>query len=143
MTVTNSRSTVVYDSKDIVNLTSLTNGPMIAAFWGDVDNRAGGEISYRETRDIRDLTMATMIISNANNNFVATSLVVATWKNVGYYDRHGEKVRSYMYGIVDYRLKGSEALWANPQSITSTGNYMNIYDQNYADRQNFEILNSF
>ena len=98
MTVTNTRSTGVYNSKDIIGLSSLRNGPMIAAFWGDVDNRAGGEVSYRQTTAARDLTMATMLITERNernnepSDFIATSLMIATWQKVGYYKRHGDKV---------------------------------------------------
>ena len=71
---------------------------MIAAFWGDVDIRAGGKIFYKEAIEAGDLTMATLLINERNernnepSDFEAASLMVATWQNVGYYKRRSDKV---------------------------------------------------
>ena len=70
---------------------------MIAAFWGDVDNRDAGTIFYTETTRASYLTTATVLIKSAfNNNFGAASLMVATWDNVGNYMRHCDEVRTCM-----------------------------------------------
>ena len=96
------------------------NGVMfIAPFWADVDTRdppgtasppAGvarediGKVLYREEFDSELLERAGEEIREAFidlSTFTPTSLFIATWVNVGYYDRHIDKVARF-YSLHNY-----------------------------------------
>ena len=64
---------------------------LIAVFWTDVDTRGSGEVFYRQTNDSHSVANATENIREAfedADEFVPTTLFIATWKRVGYYDRN-------------------------------------------------------
>lgn len=60
---------------------------MIAPFWGDVDTRNGGTISYRQTTDPVLLQRATTDVHRAclSLQFRATWIFIATWDRVAFY----------------------------------------------------------
>ena len=68
---------------------------VIAPFWADVDTRGNGSVYYRETSSASIISTVASDMSNAFPSqlpFYATSVVIATWDRVGYYDRHTDKV---------------------------------------------------
>ena len=68
---------------------------MIAPFLADVDTRAAGRVLYRETNDTELLVDAVLEIVRAfedSADFVPTSMFVATWDRVGYYDQNSDRV---------------------------------------------------
>jgi len=74
---------------------SLTNQPLVAPFWGDVDTRSSGNVSYRQTSDQALLDEVGMEIRRSfvnSRGFFPTSLFIATWNDVGYYDNHADLV---------------------------------------------------
>ena len=66
--------------------------PLIAPFWADVDTRGTGEIYYKETNDSSLLDSTTLEFLKAFDNFSPTSLFVATWDGVGYFDNNTDLV---------------------------------------------------
>ena len=70
---------------------------LIAAFWADVDTRGTGTVWYREVNDARSplLAITTGLLQNAFPSqpiFTPTSLFIATWDRVGYFNRRTDKV---------------------------------------------------
>ena len=73
---------------------------VIAPFWADVDTTGIGTVWYRDTSDTKLLDRARSdILRNPVlfpdidlQNFFPTSLLIATWDHVGYYDQHTDKV---------------------------------------------------
>ena len=70
---------------------------MIAPFWADVDTRLqeSGKVWYREDFSSELLKKAGEEIREAFiglSTFTPTSLFIATWSNVGYYNLHIDKV---------------------------------------------------
>ena len=71
------------------------NYPIIAPYWADVDTRGNGSVYYRETSNASIISTVASHVSNAfpsHSPFYATSVVIATWYRVGYYDEHTDKV---------------------------------------------------
>ena len=71
----------------------------IAPFWADVDTRGGlGTIFYRSVTDQKTLSQIKIIVSNSKAGFrfaarfIPKWVLIATWEEVGYYDRKGDKV---------------------------------------------------
>ena len=74
---------------------SLTNQPLVAPFWGDVDTRSSGEVFYRLTTNQALLAEVGMEIRRSfvnSRGFFPTSLFIATWNDVGYYENHADLV---------------------------------------------------
>ena len=78
---------------------------IIAPFWGDVDTLGTGTVWYRETNDPVLLARARGEIQAAfvsQMSFEPTSLFIATWDRVGYYDSRTDLVCTmlvnYMHG---------------------------------------------
>ena len=73
-------------------------GPgLIAPFWADVDTRGSGEVYYRETNNSNLLGNVTLEIQSAFvdfADFTPTSLFIATWVEVGYFDNNTDLVRT-------------------------------------------------
>ena len=68
---------------------------LIAPFWGDVDTRISGSITFEEINNTASLQTAATYIQNAfpgYDTFFPHLLVVITWSDVGYYDRQTDKV---------------------------------------------------
>ena len=68
---------------------------IIAPYWADVDTRGTGSVYYRETSNASIISTVASHVSNAfpsQSPFYATSVVIATWYRVGYYDQHTDKV---------------------------------------------------
>ena len=77
-------------------LSSFTSSPfplnyaIIAPYWADVDTRGTGSVYYRETSNASIISTVASHVSNAfpsQSPFYATSVVIATWYRVGYYNR--------------------------------------------------------
>ena len=71
----------------------------IAPFWADVDTREGiGTVFYRNVIDQDTLSNIKNIVSNSKAGFrLAVRFnpkwaLIATWAEVGYHDRKGDKV---------------------------------------------------
>ena len=65
---------------------------LISPFWGDVDTRNGGVVSYRESTDTALLQRATKDIRRAfvrHQKFTATWIFIATWDRVAFYGASG------------------------------------------------------
>lgn len=77
----------------------LGDGRMIVApYWADVDTRGTGKVWYRETTEAALLTKAKSEIRAAFINqmfFEPTTLFIATWDHVGYYDSNTDLVCQY------------------------------------------------
>ena len=61
---------------------------LISPFWGDVDTRNGGSVSYRESTDTLLLQKATGDVQRAfidQHKFTATWIFIATWDRVAFY----------------------------------------------------------
>jgi len=72
-----------------------TADKIIAPYWADVDTRIIGQVFYRQTTDPSLLARATNEIRAAFSNLhnvTITDLFIATWDNVGYYNRKSDKV---------------------------------------------------
>ena len=68
----------------------------IAPYWGDVDLRGIGEVSYRQTDSPVLLARAKNEIQKAfshHDSVNITNLFIATWDTVGYYSRQTDRVR--------------------------------------------------
>ena len=64
------------------------NRRLISPFWGDVDTRNGGVVTYRETTDTFILQRATDDIHRAfvdQQRFFATWVFIATWDKVAFF----------------------------------------------------------
>nr|CAD7429102.1 unnamed protein product [Timema monikensis] len=71
--------------------------PVIAPLYTNVDTRGSGTVYYRETQDPSLLERASDAVRESFSSaadFTATSLFIATWDNVGYYNRGSDKVQS-------------------------------------------------
>ena len=72
----------------------------IAPFYGDVDTRAAGTISYTQqplnlSNNEQDLNETRSDISTAfpdYANFIPKYLIIATWNDVGYFRKNSDKV---------------------------------------------------
>ena len=74
---------------------SLANQQLVAPFWGDVDTRGSGDVFFRETSDPALITEVGMEIRRSfvnSRGFFPTSLFIATWNDVGYYDNRTDLV---------------------------------------------------
>lgn len=71
-----------------------TTGVRIAPFWADADTSGGlGNVFYRWSTDQVLLNEAAQIINSAfMSSFMPQYIAIVTWFEVGYYDRHGDKV---------------------------------------------------
>ena len=71
---------------------------IVAPFWADVDTRGNtGRVWYGESKNEANLMRAAREIREAYpyhvpNDFEITSLFIATWEDVGYYDQKSDKV---------------------------------------------------
>ncbi|XP_067681271.1 nidogen-like [Haliotis asinina] len=75
---------------------------MIAAFLADVDTTAAGKIFFRETSDPALLQRANTDVQahfRGYSLFEATSLFIATWDGVGYYNSKSDKVNTFQIVI--------------------------------------------
>ena len=65
---------------------------LISPFWGDVDSRNGGTVSYRESTDPVLLQRATKDVRRAflaHQKFSATWIFIATWDRVAFFGASG------------------------------------------------------
>ncbi len=67
---------------------------IIAPFWTRLDNRRGGSISYREDTSTNVLAQVTTAVKQyfPTIPFDATSVFVATWDSVPYYNGGGVRL---------------------------------------------------
>jgi len=68
--------------------------PIIAPYWADVDTRSGsGRVYHGETTSSSLRSRAAGLVRRIyRTSFYPTHLFIATWKRVGYYYRHTDKV---------------------------------------------------
>ncbi|XP_060678204.1 sushi, nidogen and EGF-like domain-containing protein 1 [Hemiscyllium ocellatum] len=81
----------------------LENGKaFITPFWGDVDNRNGGEIYYRQSTEPSLLQRATADINRyaPSGAFQAQWVFVATWDRVAFYGSRTSKVNSFQAVLI-------------------------------------------
>ncbi|XP_020634469.3 sushi, nidogen and EGF-like domain-containing protein 1 [Pogona vitticeps] len=71
--------------------------PFVAPYWGDVDNRRGGDILWRQSQDAVLLSRCTEDINRyfPEVPFVATWALVATWDRVAYFGSASKKVNTF------------------------------------------------
>ena len=86
----------------------------IAPFWADVDTRGElGTIFYRNVTDQETLSQIKIIVSNSKAGFRLAArfnpkwALIATWEEVGYYSRKGDKVSKRVVHILAKRLSHS------------------------------------
>ena len=92
---------------------SLTNQPLVAPFWGDVDTRSSGNVFYRQTSDQALLDEVGMEIRRSfvnSRGFFPTSLFIATWNDVGYYDNHADLVSVSRTCLLDFFFYSKNAM---------------------------------
>ncbi|XP_065209284.1 nidogen [Planococcus citri] len=86
-----------------VNMQFPLDYPVIAALYANTDIRVSGSVFYRETNDVSLLSRASQEIRqffpNSGARFQATSLFIATWYRVGYYNQKYDKVNTYQIVI--------------------------------------------
>ena len=73
----------------------LSDNPFVAPFWADIDTRGTGTVWIRETRNITILNRAREEIQKAFStliNFQPQFAFIATWDEVGYYNRQTDRV---------------------------------------------------
>ncbi len=73
----------------------ISNSTLIAPFWADIDTNGTGQISYRRTNDSDLLEQVKQEIQKDfedSRSFVPTTLLIATWDNVGYFVNGTDKV---------------------------------------------------
>ena len=81
----------------------ITGSPMLTPYWGDVDTRGTGEVRYRQTNDSVLLSMArddVLMVYSTFTFFNPTSLFIATWDHVGYFE-NGTDLVSYMHSTLN------------------------------------------
>ncbi|XP_069598806.1 alpha-tectorin-like [Ranitomeya imitator] len=85
-------------SKYTPNAFPLTNGEtFVTPFWGDVNNRLGGTVYYRQSTDpdlLRNIS-ADMTKYLPDLHYKATWAFVATWDKVAYYGSKSRKVNTF------------------------------------------------
>lgn len=78
--------------------------PALTAFYANIDLRGSGQVYYRETRDSRILSQVNDLIARFyprfQGQFVATSVFVATWHQVGYYKKNADKTNTFQVTII-------------------------------------------
>lgn len=75
---------------------------LISPFWGDVDTRNGGTVSYRESTDTLLLQRATADIRRAfviHQKFTATWIFIGTWDRVAFYGASGSMQSKVCWAI--------------------------------------------
>jgi hypothetical protein len=68
---------------------------LVAPYWADADTRSSGNVWYFQSTEPALLTKATKYIQRgfvAEQEFQPTHLFVATWDDVGYFQRNADKV---------------------------------------------------
>lgn len=72
----------------------ITSVALLAAYWGDVDTRGTGSVSYRITTNSTLLARFNRDIPQflSTQNVNPLWLLIATWDHVGYYNKKTDKV---------------------------------------------------
>lgn len=66
------------------------SSPMLTPYWGDVDTTGTGMVWYLQTNNSELLTMArndVLAVYTEFDFFNPTTLLIATWDHVGYFDQ--------------------------------------------------------
>ena len=76
--------------------------PIIAPYWADIDTRSGsGRVYYGETTSSSLRSRAAGLVRRIYQvSFSPTHLFIATWYNVGYYNRHTNRVINSCWSLV-------------------------------------------
>ena len=78
----------------------MANTALVAPFWADIDIRGSGEVFYRQTNESSCITNVTTKIRAVFEDavgFTPFTLFIATWNNVGYYNRNKNRVSIVYY----------------------------------------------
>lgn len=81
---------------------------LISPFWGDVDTRNGGTVSYRESTDPVLLQRATNDVRRsflAHQKFSATWIFIATWDRVAFFGASESAKSKVKVTMFRHRLK--------------------------------------
>ena len=73
----------------------INDSALITPYWGDVDTRGTGDVLYRQTSDSSLLENArsdVLSVYTEFTSFTPTSLLIATWDHVGYFDSQTDLV---------------------------------------------------
>ena len=79
----------------MLELRSASSSAFVYAFSADVDTTGIGQVFYRETTDAGLLQFASSNVDDVFPNLAPvslTSLFIATWFYVGYFDNHVDRV---------------------------------------------------
>ena len=76
--------------------------PIIAPYWADIDTRSGsGRVYYGETTSSSLRSRAAALVRRIYQvSFSPTHLFIATWYNVGYYNRHTNRVINSCWSLI-------------------------------------------
>ena len=87
----------------------INDSELIAPFWADADTRPldGGFVWYRETNDPELLARArrdVQLVFPRLDTFLPSSLFIATWDHVGYYDHQTDRVSLLLVKKKTFRI---------------------------------------
>ncbi|XP_060113628.1 sushi, nidogen and EGF-like domain-containing protein 1 [Heteronotia binoei] len=76
--------------------------PFVAPYWGDVDNRWGGDIFWRQTQDPAVLSRCSADINEyfPGIPFTAIWAFIATWDRVAYFGTASKKVNTFQAVLI-------------------------------------------
>ena len=101
------------ENDGVLELRSASSSAFVYAFSADVDTTGIGHVFYRETTDPGLLQEASSSVNDVFPNLAPvslTSLFIATWFYVGYFDNHIDRVtytHTYTHTHPSLALKGS------------------------------------
>lgn len=80
-----------------------SSSPMLTPYWGDVDTRGTGMVWYLQTNNSELLTMArndVLAVYTDFDFFNPTTLLIATWDHVGYFDQGVDLVSIFIFVVI-------------------------------------------
>ena len=83
----------------------ITSSPMLTPYWGDVDTSGTGMVWYLQTNNSELLTMArndVLAVYTDFDFFNPTTLLIATWDHVGYFNLSVNLVSIFIFVVIIY-----------------------------------------